>query len=427
MTGPLRRIGRNFGLLLSGQAVVTGFAFLALGLNTRALGLEDLGKLFIVQATCELAAKVIAFQNWQTFIKLGAEGGKVGDQNMALWVFGVSLDLAAAVIASAVASAIFLFAPGIVGLDTETANWGLYYAACLLVPGAGTCVGTLRLYDRFGQVVAVNIAQAALLLSVAAAFYWYNAPLEAYLVAIPAVIAFTSLMMIALGWRRIREQVPTASSWWPTRGARARFLMFAFGVSASATLKAVRQRGEILIVGAILGPSAVALYGVAYRVAAIMARFAESARVSVYPEFSRMVANGAFRDAAALAYRVTRWTAIIAACASAGILLLGGDLLSLAFGDEYRAAAPNLFFLGLGTSIYLCIFAYGPLAQIAFGSWRYFANAVIAFAGFVVFGVLGPILFGQPGAGAGAAAFSIILALLLLLQIRRAVAAHPET
>lgn len=419
MKSPLKRIGRNFGLLLTGQAMVAGLAFVALGLNTRALGSEDLGRLFLVQAACELTSKVVAFQNWQTFIKLGAEDGEGTADTMGLWVFGVALDFLAGAIAAGIIAVVFVFFPGVVGLDTETANWGLIYAASLLLSGTGTCIGTLRLYDRFGQVVAVNTLQAVLLLASAAVLYHLSAPLTAYLVAIPVIIAFCSVLLIVLGLRRILQQIPGPRRYWPATAERRAFLSFAFGVSASSSLTAFRQRGEVLLVGAILGPSAAALFGVAYRLAAVIARFAQSARISVYPEFSKMVAQNAFPEALALAGKLTRWTGLAGLAIIAAVVVAGGQVLALLFGAEFAKAYPNLVLLAAGTCIYTATFALGPLVQIAFGSWRFFTMNVIAFAGFMVFGALGPHLFGAAGAGSGAAAFSVILAALLAIQIRR--------
>ena len=65
----------------------------------------------------------------------------------------------------------------------------------------------------------------------------------------------------------------------------------------------------------------------------------------------------------------------------------------------------------------MVIFPLGPLIQIAMGSGRFLILNLIAFAGFVLFGVLGPWLYGQPGAGAGATAFSLILAALSVGQV----------
>lgn len=406
-------------MLLSGQIIATCLAFVALGLNTRALGIEDLGRLFLVQAACELTSMIVAFQNWKTFIKLGAEDGAGTADTMGLWVFGVVLDLLAGLISAAIIAVVFILYPNVIGLDPQIASWGLIYAASLVVSGTGTCIGTLQLYDRFGQVVAVNTLQAVLLLASAAVLFYLSAPLTAYLIAIPAINSLCWVLLIALGLRRILQQIPGPRRYWPAATERRAFLSFAFGVSASSSLSAFRQRGEVLLVGAILGPAAAALFGVAYRLAAVITRFAESARISVYPEFSRMVAQKAFPEALGLARKLTRWTGLASLLIIASVVAFGTEALTVLFGAEFAKAYPNLILLAAGTCIYTATFALGPLVQIAFGSWRFFAMNLVAFAGFVVAGALGPYLFGTAGAGSGAAAFSSILAVLMAMQIRR--------
>jgi len=259
MTAAWRTILNNFSKVLSGQVVITVLGFFALAMNTRALGIEDLGKLFLVQATCELVSKLVSFQNWQSFAKVGADIEGRGSLK-ALWLYGVGLDFAAASVSALIVAALLLGAPSLLGLDPETAKLGLYFAMSLIFLGRGTSIGALRLLGAFGLAVSIEVMQATLLLLNAAVLFWIGAELHIYLM----------------------------------------FLNFAFGVSASSALNAVRQRGEILIVGALLGPSAAALFGVAYRLAALLSRFSEAARISVYPEFSRMASSGQFVLAASV-------------------------------------------------------------------------------------------------------------------------------
>nr|WP_319250258.1 lipopolysaccharide biosynthesis protein [uncultured Celeribacter sp.] len=428
MNSPLHRIIRNFGMVLSGQGAVTVLGFLALSINSRALGMTDLGRLFLIQATCELISKLVAFQNWQSYIKVGADIEGRGSLTR-LWLYGLSLDFAAGFIASIIATVILLFAPEVIGLDPEIAHYGLLYAASLLLSGSETSIGVLRLFEAYGKVVWISILQAALLFGNAAVLAVLNAPLSAYLYTLPIIISASSIAMMFIAWKQLRVRDTASLRRRFDIIAQRRFLRFAFGISASSMLTAMRQRGEVLIVGALLGPSAAALFGVAYRLAALFSRFAEAARVSVYPEFSRLVSAGLFEDAVRLAFRLTRWASGGAFAAMLVLALAGSPILVVLFGEEYRVAAPILMLLATGTAVYTCVFALGPLTQITFGSWRLFGFNLLAFVGFLCFAVLGPLMFGQNGAGAGAAAYSIVLALLLLWQVtyhRRKTAADRE-
>ncbi|MGE0665694.1 MAG: lipopolysaccharide biosynthesis protein [Sphingomonadales bacterium] len=425
--GPLGKVVRNFGTVMSGQAAIAAIGFLALTLNTRALDVAGLGILFLIQATCELISKVLAFQNWQTMIKFGAEAvqERDGGRLRAAWRLGFLLDSVAALAAAVIAAGLFLAAPALIGLDAENARLGLVYAASLVLSGSGVSIGALRLLDAFGVVVAINVAGALALLVNAAVLWTLGAPLWVYLLSIPAITATMSLALIVAGYVRTRRAARDLDAHRAVASAldRRGYLKFALGVSATGTLNALRQRAELLVVGAILGPAAAALYGVAYRAAAMLARFADSGRQSVYPVLGQQVAEGDFRGAASLSFRLCRIGALVAVPAIAVLALAGGDLLRLVFGAGFADAAPNLLLLGAGMAVYAVVFPLGPLIQIAMGSGRFLILSLIAFAGFLVFGALGPWLYGQPGAGAGALAFSLILAGLsfgqIMLRLRR--------
>lgn len=411
-------------MVMSGQVVGTVLAFGALSLNTRALGPSALGVLFLIQATCELTSKVLAFQNWQMMIKFGAEAQRLGDgpQLKAIWRFGFMLDVIAAAAAAAVAAALFLAAPGLIGLDAETGSHALFYAASLLFAASGTSTGALRLLDRFGLAVATNLVMAGLLLVNAAILYLAAAPLWVYLVAIPAISASTSLFVIVAGYRRVcnvADGLQAASGPGHRETSRRNMFRFAIGVSATSTLTAFRQRGELLIVGGILGPSAAALFGVAYRISALIARFGEAGRQSVYPEIAKLVADGAVREAAELAFRLSRLGMVLAVPGIAVLAIYGTDILVFLFGSEFAAAYPNLMLLGIGTAFYVAIFPLGPMVQIALGAGRYLAITAVGFLGFVLLACLGPLLFGIHGAGAGRIGNTIVVGFLSYMQIKR--------
>ncbi len=419
MDAAFGKVFRNFRTVLTGQVAVTAMGFAALTLNARALDVHGIGILFLIQATCELTSKVLAFQNWQTVVKFGAEAVRAGDPERlrAIWRFGFMLDALAALAAALIAAGLMLFAPRLVGLDPVYGTIGLFYAASLILSGSGASIGALRLLDRFGLVVAANVASAALLLVNAAVLWLLDAPLWVYLVTIPAIGAALSIYLNIAGYVRTRQAAEALAGHESSSLDRRAYFRFALGVSAIGTLNALRQRAELLAVGAILGPTAAAFYGVAYRLAALMDRVGESARQSVYPVLSQQVADGDFDKAAALSFRLSKIGLALCVPGLAVLILFGGDVLSLVFGAEFEAARSNLILLGIGASMYLITFPLGPLIQIAMGAGRFLLITAISTAAFAIVGVLGPWLYGQAGAGAGAAAFGIVLASLSLGQV----------
>ena len=421
-SGPLGHVFRNFTWVIGGQAASSIMGLVALTLNSRALDLHSLGVLFIIQASCELISRVLAFQNWQTLIKFGTEAihQRDGVRLLAAWRFGFLLDFAAAAVASLIAVSLFLFVPELIGLDAESGKLGLFYACSLLLLCSSTSIGALRLCEAFPVVVLADTTASAYLLFNAVLLFVLEAPLEVYLVTIPAGAALVSIFLLIAGRRKIVHAAHELNAAAEVRHRldRADFFRFALGASAGGTLSAIRQRAELLLVGAILDPAASALYGVAFRLASLLARAAEAGRQAVYPVIGRLIAERSVPQAAALAYRLGLIGAIVAVPFMAILVVYGRDALALLFGTEFRSAYPNLLLLAAGTMIYTAMFAFGPFIQLEIGTGRFLLLTAIAFIAFLVFGGLGPWLFGQAGAGAGAGAYGFVLAVLTTTQMQ---------
>ncbi len=418
----LGRAARNFGTVMTGQAVGTVLGLVALTLNSRALPPEDLGTLFLILAAGEIALAICSFQNWRMVIRFGAEAIAAGDGPglRAIWRFGLLLDLATAACAAGAVLALFLTAPHLLGLSEAAGRMGAFYAVTLVFGASGSSIGLLRLCEAFRVVVGIEMAGAGLLCLNALLLYAAGAPLGLYLLTIPAITAFTPLVLILLGWLRMRRVAAGLTARPDGASFRPRAMMrFALGSSGVTTLNAIQNRGELLIVGFLLGPAAGALFGVAYRFAAIFARFAEAGRQSIYPEMAHLVAAGRFPEAVRMALRLTRIAALVSLPALAALGLAGPHLLGLFFGPDYAGAYPAMMLVSAGMAVGMAAFALDPLIQLRWGAERFFLLSLIAFAGFAVAAVAGPLLFGAAGAGAGRLGFTVVLALLSLGLIRR--------
>jgi hypothetical protein len=68
-----RRIGRNIGIVVTGNAAAAGFGLITLALNARALGTSGLGVLALIMTIAMLVDRIAAFQTWLPLVKLGAD------------------------------------------------------------------------------------------------------------------------------------------------------------------------------------------------------------------------------------------------------------------------------------------------------------------------------------------------------------------
>ncbi|WP_419696298.1 lipopolysaccharide biosynthesis protein [Mesorhizobium muleiense] len=423
------RVGRNLGRVASGEAIIAALGFLTLSLNTRSLGIADFGMLIVIQSVADLMNKFVSFQTWQAMTRFGAidlQRGNFANLRAHYW-FGLLLDTIAALIATALAIATFKFFGASFGLPPEYAHLGIIFAASGIFSGTSTSIGVMRLTDRFGRAILIQVAGSSLLLLTAIKLYLMQADICLYVYAIGAVSAGTGLAMILAGGLRV-TQLTRGKTNSRSGGGRSRraFLQFAFATSASGTLNSLRQRGELLAVAALLGPQAAGLYGVSYRLASLLSRFAEAGRQSIYPELASLIAKDELSSALKLVLKTSVLALAISFPLFVGTAMFGDHALVWLFGQSYEKAYPSLIWLMISSLTYASAFSLAPFVQMVRGPGYFLKLNILSFLFFVLGSILGPYYLRESGAGLGAATFSFALISLLgyqaFLLARRTVA-----
>jgi O-antigen/teichoic acid export membrane protein len=405
------QIRRNFLTVMSGQGASAALGFATLALNARALSIEGLGVLMVIRAGAELISGVAAFQTWQAVIRFGAEDLERKDYQLLrkrFW-FAVAIDFCASALATIGAVGLMLFAGRWIGLTDENSGLGAIFALSCLFTGHSASTGLLRLVDRFGVVTIINVGSALAQLVNAALLAAIGAELPIYIYSIAVLSIGPPILLLLFAWRELSGLAEQAPSLHNSANWRKSFLRFATATSASSTLNTLRQRGEMLLVSALLGPTQAGAFSVAYRSAALLARAAEAAKQSVYPEIASSVAKGDLALARHIVAKTTRVAIYFGAPALAGVAVFGGSALALAFGPEFRAATLSLFWLSVSSAAYASMFALSTYTQVVFGAGRFLLLNATSFVLFALGAVLGPLLFGLDGAGVGAALFGISL------------------
>lgn len=418
MNRAIHSFWRNFTKAVSGQVAATAFTTLAFVINARALGISDLGTLLLVTAVCDLTSKFFSFQSWQAVVKFGAIYRGVEDQPSfrSLWwscfwldQFGVGL--------AAVGTTVFLLNfHEIVSVPLEILPEALFFALCIVLTGSSASIGALRVMDSFGTVVAIQVWGAAALFGTALSLSILNEPLPNYLILIGLVSGLPTVITNIAAFRMIRK-IEAGALERSTNSMRAP-LRFALGMSLSGSLNALRQRSEVLIIGALLGPSSAALFGTAYRISALTSRVADAGRQAIYPEISNLISRNSLEEAR----RTTGYLslkAILLSCAGAfAVIVAGRPGLTFLFGDEFSDAYPNLILLTVSALAMLCIVPVSTLLQIYLGSRSFLYMNAYASVAFLVGAIIGPILFGSPGAGLGSLSFALAFTVIVMYQSR---------
>lgn len=417
---PVQRIISNFKKVFGGQVAVTGISFVTLAVNTRALGVEAFGILVTIEALCQLIAMIAAFQTWQAMTRFGAQA--IEEQDRIAWrkymKLGVTIDLIGALFAGSVALGCFAVMQRLGQMDPEYRFGSYYFTIIAFTAATGTTIGILRVTNLFGVNIGINIGRAVLLLIAALMLDFHNEPLTSYLIVIPSIMALTNIALLLAGVARgVQQAARLRENCDAEIYSRKSFLGYALTTSIASTMNAFRQRGELLLVSWFLGSAAAGLYAAAYRSAAVLSRFAEAGRQSVYPEFAKLITGGNSAEARRIAVKSTRSAFLVALPIFLSALFWGDLWLTLLGGQEFARGQANLIWLCLGTLAYTLTFGLGPYVQIGIGPGRYLQWVCVAFALFVIGAIAGPLWLGVPGAGMGAGVFGIAMVLLLYRQI----------
>ncbi|GEM_PF-4119104 len=404
-----------------GTSSVSALNFVALGINTNALGVLLFGQLIVIQSVTELFSGIFSFKTWQSLNRFGA--GDLAEGNYSRlrrrYLFALGLDFVAALAASLTAIVVFLFFIEAFGLDSELKWLGVVYAISAGFQIRSASVGIFRLTERFGIPIMFNVAEAAALVVNAAVLWWIAAPLEYYVYSIALIHVVTAIGVSLSGFIMVsrlekHEGVRNNSDF-----GRREFMGFALAVSATGTIGIMLRRGEVLIISLLLGPAAAGLFGVAFRGAYFLARFAEAGKISVYPVIAKLVANREIGEAKRTVLRASLPVAGVALVIFLITIPFGRMVLELVFGEEFGAAYPNLLWLMAGTLTNACLFAALPLIENTIGAGRILKFSCIAFVAFLGASFGGLTQIGLPAGGMGGAAYFITLAALVVWQVRR--------
>ncbi len=404
-----------------GTSAVSGFNFIALMINTNALGVLKFGQLIVIQSITELFSGIFDFSTWQTLNRFGADDLAEGNYSRLRqrYLFALALDFLAAVAAALSAIVVFLLFIEAFGLDSELRWLGIVYAISAGFHVRSASMGIFRVLERFGIPITFNVTEAAALTANSAILWWIDAPLDYYVYSIAIIHVVTAITLSIYGLHMVRRLEKHEGIREDRSFGRREFMRFTMAVSATGTIGIMLRRGEVLIISLLLGPAAAGLFGVAFRGAYFLARFADAGKVSVYPVIAKLVSSGQLGEAKRTVMRASLPVAAISAAIFIGVILTGEWVLNKVFGEEFGAAYPNLLWLVAGTLINGCLFTAVPLIETTIGAARILIFSCFAFAAFVAAAFGGLSLLGFAAGGMGSAAYFFTLAALVVWQVRR--------
>jgi O-antigen/teichoic acid export membrane protein len=426
----LKRVLKNFGVVIRGRGIAGVFSVGATGLMANALSATEFGLVVLIHTYIMVIRGALNFRTFEAVVRFGIPLNDSGDQLglRALLRSTMLIDLSAAVLATVIAISMAPLAGEFLQWDANMIAWAAGYSLVILATANGTPNGILRIYDRFDALgVQFTVAPALRLIMVAAAWA-LDAPMPVFIIAWGSAFAAGHLYMFVRGLIELRKHM-SGGLWDGFRLGELRerdseFWKFIGVVYWQTGIDLLPKHVSVLLAGALLGPASAGLFRLAREFSTVLTQPAIALREVLFPDLTR-----SFHAEDGGIHSVPFKTAIIAGLAGLAFvvfsLFFGAPLLGV-IGEEYVPAATLLSLLLLAASFDL---ASAPLRAAAYAMGRAGTVLNIHIGGIVtylsMFFLLTP-LTGLTGPGL-AAVLASLLALGLTARLVAKISARAPT
>ncbi len=419
----LKRVLKNFAVVLRGRGIGAAFSVTATGLMANALSATEFGLVILLHTYVMVVRGVLYFRTYETIVRFGIPLGEAGDDSglRSLLRSTMLIDMAAALLAVILGIAAAPLAGHFLQWDSDMVALATMYSLVILATANGTPDGILRIYNRFDALgVQATVAPALRLLMVSIAWA-LDAPMPVFIIAWGSAFAMGHIYLMVRGLKELKAHMDTSLwggfRWQEIRGRRREFWKFIGVVYWQTNIDLLPKHVSTLLAGALLGPAAAGLFRLAREFSTVLTHPAILLREVLFPDLTRSFHA---RDES---FHTVPWkTAFFAG--SAGLmfvilsLFIGRPILGVV-GEDYVAAAPLLSLMLLaatfelaGASLRAAVYAMGKAASIL----RIHVIGITTYV--AMFFVLTPIT-GLIGPGLAAITSSLLVLILTSLLINR--------
>jgi O-antigen/teichoic acid export membrane protein len=354
----IRRVIKNSAYLFSSTGISAGLSMLQGILAARLLGVYAFGLLGAVISFTTVINILASFRMNELVIKYVGQFTEQGDTQRAAAVFKAA-SLVEIVTSFFAYGLLWLLAPlGAVYIikDPAATTWIQVYGLILIANlMAESATGFLGLFDRFGRIAAINIAQSFVTLAlIAGIFVVYQvfdrpgsalyAVLLAYMVGkILSAVGLTLTVLLDAGWR-------WGSGWWRVslgllRDQRRELLHFGLSTNLSASINLINKNAEILWVTFFRSPLEAGYYKLALALVNLVQMPVAPLPQATYPELTREVSRKNWINVRYILRQGTLMAGGYTLVAVLGLAIFGLPLIRWIYGVEFLPAFPALMIL----------------------------------------------------------------------------------
>jgi O-antigen/teichoic acid export membrane protein len=419
----LRRVLKNFGVVLRGRGIAAVFSVSATGLMANALPAVEFGLVILMHTYIMVVRGALNFRTFEAIVRYGIPLNDSGDSDglRSLLRSTMVVDIASALLATLIGVSAASLAGQLLHWDNDMIAWAPFYSLAILATANNTPNGILRIYDRFDALSVQFTIGPALRFVMVLVAWMMEAPMWVFIVAWGSAFAAGHVYMMVRGTIELRAHMQTrlwqGFRWRELRERGGEFWKFVGVVYWQTGIDLLPKHVSTLLAGSLMGPAAAGLFRLAREFSTVLTQPAAMLREVLFPDLTRSwhSSEGGFGS-------VPFKTALVAGAVGLLFALLsvfiGAPLLGLV-GDEYVEASSLLSLMLLaaafdlsGASLRAAAYAIGRAASIL-------RIHIIGIVTYVALFFLLTSLTGLIGPGLAAVASSLLVLVLTGTLIAR--------
>lgn len=337
----------GIGHLLSGNVLNAVIMLVGISIAARALGPAEYGVMVLVLTFGRVFERLVRFESWQPLIRFAAQEELESDppRLAQLYLYGLFLDIGAALLAALLAVGFGYFFASLVGLDEEHLSLIAIYAVAIALNIRGMPTAALRLSGSFRTIAYCELIASVVRVVLAFVCLLQGGGLLSFILVWTGSQILGAAIFLWLGFRALRQSgtpSPLTASPRSMRRNFPGFLGFAWSTNLSSTMRMLTQEADTLLVAALGSTSAVGFYHIAKRCAKVAQQVAAHVQAVIYPDMARFWASDRIAEFRSVTLKVQAALSAIALCLLAGAWLLGDLVIRTALGSDFGAAYPLL-------------------------------------------------------------------------------------
>jgi len=426
----LKRVLKNFGVVIRGRGIAAVFSVAATGLMANALSATEFGLVILLHTYVMVIRGALNFRTFEAVVRYGIPLNDSGDKAglRSLLCSTMLIDLSAALLATLIGILAVPIAGNYLHWDAEMTSWAAVYSLVILSTANGTPNGILRIYDRFDALGVQLTVAPALRFAMVAVAWALDAPKSVFIIAWGSAFAAGHLYMFVRGLVELRihtsEGMWKGFNWRNLRKRESDFWKFVGVVYWQTNIDLLPKHVSVLLTGALLGPAAAGLFRLAREFSTVLTQPAVTLREVLFPDLTRSVhaEDGGIRS---VPFKAAVIAGSVGLCFVIFSLFFGKPMLAIV-GKEYVPAATLLSLLLLAASFDL---ASASLRAAAYAMGRATTVLNIHIGGIVtyvsLFFLLTPLL-GLTGPGLAAVVASMLALGLTARLVAKILVQEPE-